>query len=98
MTSTLASDPGLSGYFVLPKSIDSIPESLRRLGHALSKQGFTIAIYRASPATLPRGPAVVGTTMGWLLTWWRMTSHGLAACGSLWAADGVEAVILSTSG
>ncbi len=97
MTCTLLTDPGLHGYIVLPNTIGSGPESLRRLGAMLSRQGFIVATYRASPASPQLPLAGASTTTGWLLTWSRATTRGLAACGSLWVVDGAAASeILST--
>jgi hypothetical protein len=91
VTFTLPSDPGLSGYIAWRSNEASIPESLRASAAWLSKRGFTVGIWRASPATLPHLPVDPGTTTGSLLTWWRKTSRGLVTCGSLWVADGVAA-------
>jgi hypothetical protein len=96
--STRLFNPGLNGFIVLPKSTGSPPESLQRVAASLTRKGFTVDISRGSPATLPRGQVAVGTITGWLLTWYRTTQHGLAACGSLWAADGAAHVTPFTSG
>jgi len=96
VTSILGSVRGPIGFTESRSMRASSPESLRRIAHFLDKQGFTTNIEQGAVTYRPRRQAVLSTTTGWLLTWWRLTSRGLESSGRLWVADGVVPVTPST--
>lgn len=90
MIFTPLSVPGLLGYTACLTATGCAPESLQRLDRLLTSRGYTTNILKARPDTLSHGPVAPNTTMGWLLIWSWNNRNGLAECGSVWVADGVE--------